>query len=171
MTKHSPHNPPTAPKPGKLATWHGLHEGSAYLAAIKSAVSHESPTIILANNAEDDTNWFNGLSFFAEQEHNSIDILRFPEWETLPYDGFSPQNDIVSERLATLRKLLHIEKYVLIVSLQTLIQKIPPPQYIRAYSLQLCKGQKLNITDWAIDLGSYGYIPTDVVRNRGEYAT
>ncbi|MAZ45847.1 MAG: transcription-repair coupling factor [Gammaproteobacteria bacterium] len=171
MIQHSPHNPPAAPKPGNLAKWHGLYEGSAYLAAIKAAVAHESPTIVIANNAEDALNWFNGLSFFAEQEGNSIDILRFPEWETLPYDGFSPQNDIVSERLATLRKLSNAEKFILIISLQTLIQKIPPPKYIQSYSLQLCKGQKLNITDWALDLASYGYMPTDVVRNRGEYAT
>ena len=34
-----------------------------------------------------------------------VNVLAFPDWETLPYDNFSPHQDIISERLHTLYHL------------------------------------------------------------------
>ena len=78
------------------------------------------------------------LPFFLD---GPASVLAFPDWETLPYDNFSPHQDIVSERLATLYRLPTVETGILIVPISTLMHRLAPTEFIAGSSLVLKKGQ------------------------------
>ena len=65
------------------------------------------------------------------------EILAFPDWETLPYDNFSPHQDIISERLHTLHRLRRLDAGILVVPIPTLMHRLAPADYIAASSLVL----------------------------------
>src|SRR5690606_38474109 len=74
-----------------------------------------------------------------------LDVLQFPDWETLPYDLFSPHPDIVSQRVAALYRLPSLKRGVLVVPVATLMQRLAPRSYITGSGLVLELGQKLDI--------------------------
>ena len=82
------------------------------------------------------------LPFYLDRE---LEILAFPDWETLPYDNFSPHQDIISERLNTLYRLPGMTSGILIVPVPTLMHRLAPTQYIAGSSLVLQAGQTLDI--------------------------
>ena len=53
----------------------------------------------------------------------TLPVLPFPDWETLPYDQFSPHPDIVSQRLAALHRLPTLKRGIVVVPVQTLLQR------------------------------------------------
>ena len=61
-----------------------------------------------------------------------VPVLHFPDWETLPYDSFSPHQDIVSERLRVLTRLPELSRGIVVVAAQTLLQRLPPVDYVRS---------------------------------------
>ena len=106
--------------------------------------------------------------FFNGQDEN---ILGFPDWETLPYDVFSPHQDIISERLTTLYRLPAIKPgQILILPVATLLQRICPRSFIQQHVLLLDKGQKLNINDFRHNLERGGYVCVSQVMAHGEFA-
>lgn len=107
------------------------------------------------------------LPFFLEE---SIAILAFPDWETLPYDSFSPHQDIVSERLETLYRLPSLATGILIVPVPTLMHRLAPADYIAGSSLVLSPGQKLEFTSFRRSLERNGYHNVDTVYEHGEFA-
>ena len=76
------------------------------------------------------------------------EILAFPDWETLPYDNFSPHQDIISERLNTLYRLPNLTEGIMIVPVPTLMHRLAPTEYIAGASLVLQAGQMLVSTYW-----------------------
>ena len=122
---------------GDQLTWRGL-AGSAHLLALsefssqlRHNVSEQTPQMIVLVTAEPASTeeWASGIRFFqsAAKPH---EILRFPDWETLPYDAFSPHQDITSERLACLQHLRNQRQGLLIVPAPTLVQKIAPTTFL-----------------------------------------
>ena len=69
----------------------------------------------------------------------------FPDWETLPYDLFSPHPDIVSQRLRMLSALPRLAKGIVIVDLETLLQRLAPQTYIDAHAFDLPVGEALDL--------------------------
>lgn len=74
----------------------------------------------------------------------SLNVQRFPDWETLPYDGFSPHQDLVSERLRTLHALMQQKANVLTVPVTTALYRLAPPEFMAAYTFSFTQGQKLD---------------------------
>ncbi|MEZ5572331.1 MAG: transcription-repair coupling factor [Halioglobus sp.] len=107
------------------------------------------------------------LPFFLD---SPCEILVFPDWETLPYDNFSPHQDIVSERLNTLYRLPGLTSGILIVPVSTLMHRLAPIEYIAGSSLVLHTGQKLDTTAFRINLQRSGYVNVDTVYEHGEFA-
>ena len=107
------------------------------------------------------------LPFFLESQ---TEILAFPDWETLPYDNFSPHQDIVSERLSTLYRLPGMTTGLLIVPVQTLMHRLAPTEYVCGSSLVLEAGQRLDVTQFRNNLQRTGYINVDTVYEHGEFA-
>lgn len=121
-----------------------------------------TPTLLSAQRLQDE------LNFFQIKKH--LPILSFPDWETLPYDRFSPHQDIISERLATLSKLKTLKKGILITALPTLLHKLPPYSFIAAHSLNLSVKQHLDIEAFRHHLQQAGYIFVTKVMEHGECA-
>jgi len=100
---------------------------------------------------------------------DELDIVLFPDWETLPYDSFSPHQDIISQRLATLYKLPSMVKGIVIVPVNTAIGKLAPKQYIQSNSLSVRTGQRSDLHQMRQTLESCGYRNVEQVMEHGEF--
>ena len=107
------------------------------------------------------------IRFFAGDE---LDLQHFVEWETLPWDGFSPHQDIVSERLAVLSRLRSMRRGIVIASAPVLLQRLPPTDYVAARSLALHKSQNLAREPFIDSLVAAGYLRVPQVSEHGEFA-
>ncbi|NNJ65204.1 MAG: DEAD/DEAH box helicase, partial [Xanthomonadales bacterium] len=107
------------------------------------------------------------LAFFARP---GTGVQQFPDWETLPYDVFSPYQDIVSRRLATLAALPEMRRGIIVIPVSTLMQRIAPPEFVRGNSLRLAKGQSLNPDAFRRKLIAAGYRSVSQVSEHGELA-
>lgn len=108
------------------------------------------------------------LPFFLS-EHR--EILLVPDWETLPYDNFSPHEDIVSDRLKALSRLPTLETGIVIVSITTLMHRLAPRHFIDAGVLSLKTGDTLHAEQFVRNLTRNGYRSVDTVYEHGEFAT
>lgn len=107
------------------------------------------------------------LPFFLDEP---CEILVFPDWETLPYDNFSPHQDIISERLNTLYRLPTLTAGILIVPVPTLMHRLSPKDYIAGSSLVLKEGQTLDVDSFRGNLQRSGYSNVETVYEHGEFA-
>lgn len=98
-------------------------------------------------------------------------VAGLADWETLPYDSFSPHQDIISSRLATLYQLPTMERGVLIIPVSTLMQRVCPHNFLHGHALVMKKGQRLSRDALRAQLDSAGYRHVDQVMEHGEYAT
>ncbi|MEC7663304.1 MAG: transcription-repair coupling factor, partial [Pseudomonadota bacterium] len=163
---------------GDQITWHGL-EGSSPLLAVSefraaiensTKVAESDLTVIVTAEPASTDQWASGLRFFQSAASTINDIARFPDWETLPYDSFSPHQDITSERLACLQQLRNKPAGVLIVPAATLVQKIAPTSFLDGACFDLKRGQLFQAEEQRLRLEAAGYHATDTVTERGQYA-
>lgn len=110
------------------------------------------------------------LTFFLNQENKPQELLFFPDWETLPYDQFSPHQDIISERLLTLSRIQQSDNAIVISSVNTLMHRLCPPQFLNHYALILKEGQILNLEQFRHQLQQAGYYCVNKVLEHGEFA-
>jgi len=108
------------------------------------------------------------ILFFS---HRMPQIFRFPDLETLPYDQFSPHQDIISERIKCLATISEATTGLLILPISTLLQKITPPDFIRQRSLSLKVGDISEPAELRAKLVLYGYRAVSQVEEHGEFAT
>jgi hypothetical protein len=106
------------------------------------------------------------IPFFAP----GLRVALFPDWETLPYDSFSPHQDLVSERLATLYQISHGACDVLIVPVTTALQRLPPVEFLAAYSFFLKQGERIEPETLRHQLMLAGYSHVTQVVSPGEYS-
>jgi len=111
------------------------------------------------------------LRFFAaSQAQETPEILTLPDWETLPYDTFSPHQDIISQRLHCLHRLPNLRQGILIVPLSTALIRLAPKSFVSGSSLVISKGQQLDSKEYTNHLSSSGYRRVDTVYEHGEFA-
>ncbi|MGU4174353.1 transcription-repair coupling factor, partial [Pseudomonas aeruginosa] len=98
----------------------------------------------------------------------------FPDWETLPYDSFSPHQDLISERLATLWRINQRDKEhgadVVLVPATTALYRLAPPSFLAGYTFEFKSGQKLDEAKLKAQLTLAGYQHVSQVVSHGEYA-
>ena len=94
----------------------------------------------------------------------------FPDWETLPYDSFSPHQEIISSRLSALFHLQNTKKGIFVLPISTLMQCVCPPEYLQHNVLLIKKGDRLVIEKLRLQLESAGYRSVEQVLEHGEYA-
>ncbi len=99
-----------------------------------------------------------------------LEVMLFPDWETLPYDNFSPHQDIISERLHALYHLPTASRGLLVVPISTLMHRLPPRDYVSGNSLVLETGQSLDVDAFRKNLLRTGYRSVDTVFEHGEFA-
>lgn len=137
------------------------------------ACQHPGVCLLIADDTEQAERWHRELGFFLARsghQDTAVELLQFPDWETLPYDAFSPHRDLVSERLRTLYRLPSLTRGVLIAPVSTLMHRLCPRSWLQANSLVLAKGDRLNWRDWQQQLEAAGYRRVSMVMAHGEYA-
>ncbi|MEQ8208153.1 MAG: transcription-repair coupling factor [Woeseia sp.] len=143
-----------------------LTGASTALAAVELARGLSRPVLLLAPDAreadrlEAEARWFAG----------DLPVAHFVEWETLPWDTFSPHQDIVSQRLAVLAGLSQQKRGILIVSASVLLQRLPPVGYVAARTLSLNTGDTLDRQAFIDKLSAAGYLRVPQVEEHGEFA-
>ena len=106
------------------------------------------------------------LAFFAP----GLRVAVFPDWETLPWDSFSPHQDLISERLATLWRIHSGEVDVVLLPATTALTRLAPPAFLAGYTFHFKKGQKLDEAGLKSQLTLAGYQHVSQVVSPGEYA-
>ncbi|MEO0997461.1 MAG: transcription-repair coupling factor, partial [Pseudomonadota bacterium] len=145
--------------------WGGLAGPALALAAAELAAGHDGPVLVIAADQLAADALEAEIAWFAAA---GVDTLHFPDLETLPYDSFSPHQDIVSERLRVLAALQALRRGVVVVPAQSLLQRLPPTDYVAARSLELSRGDTLDRDAFLERLAASGYLRVPEVREHGE---
>lgn len=163
---------PPRPNAGSRQFWGGLQGGLPGLALAQAARQFRGLTLIVTENSGQAVRLHDELRFFLADAAGSpaLPVLEFPDWETLPYDNFSPHQDIISARLETLHRLPGLKQGILILPVATLLHRLPPPDYLVANSLLLQRGQSLQLPLLRKSLEAAGYQCVDSVHEHGEFA-
>ncbi|TAL46689.1 MAG: transcription-repair coupling factor [Methylovulum sp.] len=148
-------------------TWIGL-TGCADSLALANAIKNENRLfVIVTPDNQAALRLEHELVFFLHGEHP---ILHFPDWETLPYDVFSPLPEITSERLKALALLPEVKRGALIVSVATLMHRLAPREHVLANSFSIKVGDNFNLELTRIKLESVGYQCVSQVYQHAEFA-
>jgi transcription-repair coupling factor (superfamily II helicase) len=147
-------------------SWGALH-GAAPALLIAAATRFRGLVLAITPDSQSALRLESELRVFGGA---TLDILTFPDWETLPYDGFSPHQDILSQRLAALYRLPQRRHGILVVPVATLMQRLAPRDYLDRYALLLKTGERLNLDSFRQRLEAAGYNCVSQVVEHGEFA-
>ena len=136
----------------------------ARFAAQRSASSQV--TAIVTADPADTQRLQDELAFFEP----GLRVAVFPDWETLPYDSFSPHQDLISERLATLWRIRQGDLDVVLMPATTALLRLAPPSFLAAYTFHFTQKQKLDEAALRAQLTLAGYQHVSQVVSPGEYA-
>lgn len=150
--------------------WGQLHGSSLALALAEYCQNTPGVKILIAEDNLSASQLQDELPFFLNPEQTPQELLLFPDWETLPYDQFSPHQDIISTRLYTLSRMQQVTNAIVITSASTLMHKLCPPEFLHQYALMLKQGQTLDIESFRHQLQQAGYHCVNKVLEHGEYA-
>lgn len=157
--------PPMPAASGKQ-TWGNLPGAALSLAIAEAASNAKQFTLLLTADSQSAERLQEELAFFAP----GLPVLHFPDWETLPYDVFSPHQDIISQRIAALYELPALTHGVLVVPITTALHRLAPKRFLLGSSLVLDVGQKLDVDQMRTRLEAAGYRCVDTVYEHGEFA-
>ena len=165
----SPLQPEIPASGGERVVWERLHGCSKALAITCAARQHAALFVVVTADQSGAHRLMEELAFF-NPAGSGPRVLLFPDWETLPYDRFSPYQDIVSDRLAALAELRSMRSGILVVPVSTLMHRLLPADYLLANSLVLGTGQTLETEHFRKDLGNRGYRSVSQVMEHGDMA-
>ncbi|WP_269531929.1 transcription-repair coupling factor [Chitinimonas sp. BJYL2] len=143
-----------------------LPAGSADASVIAALAKQVRPVVVITSDAQAAARLKDEISWFAPNQTVSM----LPDWETLPYDSFSPHHDLISERLATLWQIRQQQADVVIVPVQTALLPLPPLEYLTAYSFFLKAKTRLDVEKLRSDLTFAGYSHVTQVYGPGEFS-
>jgi transcription-repair coupling factor (superfamily II helicase) len=157
--------PQTLPKKAVFGQLQGC---SLSIALAEFCQQTSTPKLIITEDYASAYQLQTELSFFLNHQQT---ILFFPDWETLPYDHFSPHQDIISERLSTLNTLVQNPKnQIVIATTSTLLHRLCPKSFLKQHVLQLKEGQTLHPEQFRNELIDAGYRAVNQVLEHGEFA-
>ncbi|MBS0212486.1 MAG: transcription-repair coupling factor [Proteobacteria bacterium] len=159
---------PPLPKAGQQrAYWRAPASPSALaLALVACAQAHDGLVLAVTR----DTHAAHTLESDLRLLAGDVPVLHFPDWETLPYDLFSPHPEIVAQRIATLYALPATRRGVLVVPVATLMQRLCPSGHVGGHALIVSRGQKLDLPSEQRRLEAAGYRNVPQVLDPGDYA-
>ncbi len=157
------------PQKKSSARWNKLYGSALALSIVEAAARHRNgPVVVIVEDVTHADTLTREIDFYRDDKQK---ILHLPDWETLPYDIFSPHQDIIAERLTTLHALQKIRNNdILIIPLSTLAQRLAPRSYIQGNVLSLKTGQTLDSGEFRRNLESSGYTNVSEVIEHGEFA-
>ena len=160
------------PWPAKAGTRTALGPlpGAASTAAIAELAERadiQRPIVVLVASSTEAHTLERELPLFLA---GPVPILTLPDWETLPYDHFSPHQDIVSQRLRTLYELPKLSHGIVILPITTAMLRTPPQHYIEGNTLDLSVGETFDSDSFTRSLALNGYRAVETVFEHGEFA-
>jgi transcription-repair coupling factor (superfamily II helicase) len=138
--------------------------GSADALALARIAHAEKPLAVITASALDAQRLVDEIRWFSP----GLGVHLLPDWETLPYDQFSPHQDLVSERLATLYRIQRGEFDVAIVPASTALARLCPPSYLAAHTFFLKAGERIALEKLKQQLVVAGYQNVTQVVSPGE---
>jgi transcription-repair coupling factor (superfamily II helicase) len=153
------------PKPGQRLDLPLLH-GSADAAALAQLASTGQKLLVITANPLDAQRLKEEIAWFAPD----VKAHLLPDWETLPYDNFSPHQDLISERLATLHAIQRGDSDLTLVPASTALYRMAPPSYMAAYTFFLKAKSKLNLEALRNQMTIAGYDHVTQVIRPGEFS-
>ena len=160
--------PPLPKKAFDKIGWGELYGASIAMAIAQAATNADHPLIVITPDSQSANRLERELKIFLPSE---LGVWHFPDWETLPYDNFSPHEDIISDRLLVLSKLPSMKKGLLVVPITTLLYRITPKAYIGAQNFCLKIGDTFDFETIRRQLVESGYQSVSQVMTHGEFAT
>jgi transcription-repair coupling factor (superfamily II helicase) len=139
--------------------------GSADALALVRLAAQAAPLAVITSNARDAQRLVEEMAWFAPQ----LRVCLLPDWETLPYDAFSPHQDLVSERLATLYRIQRGDFDIAVVPAQTALVRLCPPAYLAARTFFLAQDTRLDADALKTQLATAGYRHVTQVMAPGEF--
>ena len=161
------------PKPGTrfvVPPVHGSADAYVLAQAAAELKSHKRMLTVVVASASDAQRLLTEIPWFISEGQEKLRCHLLPDWETLPYDAFSPHQDLVSERLATLYEVLTGQCDVLIVPATTALVRMAPPSFLASYTFFFKQGEKLDEAKLKAQLQLAGYSPVKQVMSPGEYS-
>lgn len=122
--------------------------------------------VILASSAFEAPRLLEEIKWF----NPSLNVHLLPDWETLPYDHFSPHPDLTSERLSTLYQISQHTCDVVIIPISTALIRFAPQNYLNARTFMFKKGQKLDLEALRTQCANAGYHHVTQVISPGEFS-
>jgi transcription-repair coupling factor (superfamily II helicase) len=165
---HTPFTPPLNSKAGQRIVWGRLYGSSFGMVLGQAARQHDGPLVVITADSLMASRLEDELRFYLADAQ--VPVIPFPDWETLPYDIFSPHQDITSQRLEALYRLPTLEKGILLIPASTAMHRVAPRDYIEGHSLLLDVGDKLDMEELRMRLERNGYRCVSQVMEHGEFA-
>ena len=155
--------PPTAPPPGHRQSGLAGAADALYLAEL---ARRAAPLAVVCASAWDANRLAEELRWFDPE----LRVCAFPDWETLPYDSFSPHPDLISERLATLYQISRGEFDIAVVALSTALYRLAPPAFLAAHTFFLKQKDTLDEAAFRAQMALGGYTHVNQVFAPGEFS-
>ena len=176
-------NPPL-PTGNTVTTWSNLHGSAFGLAIAEAAQNHDGLILVVLDDPRQLHLLETEIRFFLDQppqldeqgvnkqgpSEDEIEVMHFPSWECLPYDVFSPHQDITSDRLRLLSRISGCRRGVLLSSSENLIQRLPPIDYVVGHSFSVKQGESIDLDLLRDRLTSANYSNVSQVISPGEFA-
>lgn len=153
------------PKVGEKTTWLDMpvHADALFLA---QKLPKKQTVMILTDTAEQALRLRDAMAFYAPGRSCAY----LPDWETLPYDHFSPQQDLISERLATLWQLKNDQVDWVLMTVSTAMQLLPPVDFVLGRTFWVRAGDRLDAERLRSNLVEAGYQSVTQVVSAGEFS-
>jgi len=163
----SPLTPRLPERARQQLVWNGL-SGCADSLALAAAVTRQKGLyLVVTTDSQAALRLEHEIEFFLEKP---LAVLPFPDWETLPYDVFSPLPEIVSQRLKTLAQLGQVREGVLIAPVATLMQRLAPRSHILAKTFAIQRDSRIDLDEIRQRLEGVGYQCVSQVLQHGDFA-
>ncbi|MFC5576459.1 transcription-repair coupling factor [Lysobacter niabensis] len=162
---------PPLPRSGQQRAWWRAPASPSALAfhIAAAAIAHSGPVLAIARDNHGANQLESDLRTLLGND-GALPVLPFPDWETLAYDHFSPHPDIVSQRLAALHRLPTLKRGIVVVPVQTLLQRLAPLKHVVGGSFDVRVGQRLDLDAEKRRLEGAGYRHVPQVLDPGDFA-
>lgn len=161
------------PRPGQryaLPQMHGSSDALMLAKAARALKATQQMLVVITAYAADARRLLEEIPWFDNNTENPLRCHLLPDWETLPYDSFSPHQDLVSQRLATLYETINGHCDILLVPTATTLLRIAPPSFLAAHTFFFKQGESLDEKRLRHQLTIAGYNHVSQVMSPGEYA-
>ena len=148
--------------------WAALGSTTQALSIAESAKNYSGVSLVITATTAEASALRRAITFFLRD--SGIETKVFPDWETLPYDMFSPHQDIISDRIQILSELPTLKQTVLVLPLPSLLHQLPPTDYLASRLFDYQVDETLDREKLHSQLTRAGYQRVDTVFEHGEYA-